>query len=104
MLTLQTSRLTIRKFTPDDAEFVFALLNSPGWLQFIGNRDIDSIETAKAYIQDKIIANYIEGMGAYACILKESGQPVGLVSFYKRDFLDYPDVGFAFLPEYEGKG
>jgi RimJ/RimL family protein N-acetyltransferase len=30
--------------------------------------------------------------------------PVGLISFIKRKYLDHFDIGFAFLPEYNGQG
>ncbi|HAK10826.1 MAG TPA: GNAT family N-acetyltransferase, partial [Chitinophagaceae bacterium] len=30
--------------------------------------------------------------------------PIGVISFLKRDYLEFFDIGFAFLPEYHGKG
>ena len=30
--------------------------------------------------------------------------PVGIISFLKRTYLEHFDIGFAFLPEYGGKG
>jgi RimJ/RimL family protein N-acetyltransferase len=35
---------------------------------------------------------------------KESGKPAGICGLLKRDYLEDPDIGFAFLPEYRGKG
>ena len=38
MQTLSTARLRLRPFTEDDADFILALLNDPGWLRFIGDK------------------------------------------------------------------
>jgi RimJ/RimL family protein N-acetyltransferase len=35
---------------------------------------------------------------------KDKQEPIGVVTWVKRDFLPSPDIGFALLPEYEGKG
>ncbi len=37
---LQTDRLRIRPFRVSDAPFILALLNTPGWLQYIGDRGV----------------------------------------------------------------
>lgn len=37
MLILETPRLQLLEFELSDAEFVFTLLNSPKWIQFIGD-------------------------------------------------------------------
>jgi len=44
------------------------------------------------------------GFGLYHVGLKEDGRPVGICGLIKRDSLEDVDVGFAFLPEYWGKG
>ena len=31
-------------------------------------------------------------------------EPIGIITFIQRDYLDFPDLGFAFLPESSGKG
>ncbi|QES90959.1 GNAT family N-acetyltransferase [Rhizosphaericola mali] len=37
-------------------------------------------------------------------MLKETNQPIGMCGITKRDFLEYPDLGFAFLDEFTGNG
>jgi RimJ/RimL family protein N-acetyltransferase len=37
-------------------------------------------------------------------MLRTGKIPIGICGFAKRDYLDDPDLGFAFLPEYEGFG
>lgn len=104
MLIFSTQRLLIRHFELTDAAFIFELLNSPAWLQFIGNRNIDSIATAENYLQKRLIANYQQGFGMYAVETKAEQIPIGMCGFIKREELPQPDIGFAFLPAYEGKG
>ncbi len=100
-----TGRLWIRKICKQNAEFIIELLNSPGWLQYIGDRGVKNDEQAVAYILNGPIKSYTEhGYGLYLVEEKESGLPMGLCGLLKRDTLDYPDLGFAFLPEYMGKG
>lgn len=100
----ETQRLSIRHFELTDASFIFELLNSPAWLQFIGNRNIDSIAAAENHLQKRLIANYQQGFGMYAVETKDTQTLIGMCGFIKREELPMPDIGFAFLPAYEGRG
>ena len=105
MIIFETTRLTIRAFDELDAPFIFKLLNSPGWLQFIGDRNIKTEEDARLYIIEKLVANYAkQGFGFYAVVEKTNQKAVGMVGIIKRDGLENIDIGFAFLPEFEGLG
>ncbi len=100
-----TRRLLLREFTLDDAPFFLQLVNSPGWLEFIGDRQVRTVEDAENYLRDRNIKSYAEnGFGFWPVILKETGQPIGTCGLIQRDFLDHVDIGFAFLPEFFGKG
>jgi len=100
-----TKRIRLDRASTTDAPFFFQLMNSPGWLQFIGDRGIISEELAANYIKKNIIKSYEDhGFGLYKMSLNENEIPIGICGFLKRDYLDYADIGFAILPEYEGKG
>ena len=100
-----TERLVLRQVNINDADFILDLLNSKGWLQFIGDRNVRSLPDAEKYIADRIIKSYIDhGLGLYLVELKTSGTAIGLCGLIKRDTLDDIDIGFAFLPEYNGFG
>ena len=96
-----TQRLSLDKLTLNDAEFILELVNTPGWLQFIGDRNIHSVADATAYIQ-KIIDN--ANISYWVVRQKEDQTATGVITFIKRDYLDYHDIGFAFLPAYAGQG
>lgn len=90
--------------TIDDAPFVYALLNSPLWLKFIGDRGVHSLEDAKKQIQEKYLPGYENGLGNFLVEEKATGRSVGSCGLYRRDNLDFPDIGFAFLPDFLQKG
>lgn len=100
----QTGRLYLRKISILDAPFFFELLNSPSWLEFIGDRGVDSVEKAEAYIENNYLPSYKNGLGNFLVTLSSSHLPIGSCGLFKRENLEFPDIGFAFLPEYVGKG
>jgi [ribosomal protein S5]-alanine N-acetyltransferase len=102
---LETSRLILRRFTLDDAAFAMELVNDPAWIANIGERNVHSLEDARAYLEKGALAMYErEGFGLYAVVLKSSGATVGMCGLVKRAGLDDVDIGFAFLPGYRGHG
>jgi len=71
---LQTQRLTVRHFDRADAPFILELLNEPSWLQYIGDKDIKTLDDAERYIQDVLLAMYARlGFGLYLVEATESG-------------------------------
>lgn len=101
-----TERLHIEELNTNDAPFILELLNTPNWLKFIGDRNINSIEAAENYITNNHIKSYLENnFGFYKLLLKsENLKPIGCCGLIKRPELEGVDIGFAFLPEYEGRG
>jgi RimJ/RimL family protein N-acetyltransferase len=101
----ETERLVIKQATLNDSNFFFRLLNSPNWIEFIGDRGIKTEEDARTYIRNSLIDSYEKrGYGLYKMCLRENEVPIGICGFLKRDYLENVDIGFAVLPEYEGKG
>lgn len=103
--SLETTHLRLRQFTRTDAPFILELLNSPGWLQFIGDRNVKTEQQAVQYLENGPIASYaLHGWGLGLVELKEDNTPVGMCGILKRPTLEHPELGFAFLPDYGGKG
>ncbi len=101
----QTDRLTIEEASTDDAPFFYELLNSPGWIRYIGDRGIKTQADAESYIRNSLIKSYkTHGYGLYKITRKDTGVAIGICGLLKRNYLDHPDIGFAILPAYEGKG
>lgn len=97
----RTSRLILTKLTLRDAPFLFDLLNSEGWIKFIGDRKIKTIEDALDYTQ-KVIGD--PNIVYWVVKLRSEKLSAGLISFIKRDYLTHHDLGFAFLPSFSNRG
>jgi len=102
---LETERLALREFTTDDAEFVCALLNEPGFLRFIGDRRVRTTDEARAYIETALVSSYARhGYGPYRVLLRPAAEPLGLCGLFRKDWLDAPDLGYAFLARHASRG
>ncbi len=103
---LQTDRLILREITVDDAAFMIGLLNQPSFIKYIGDRGVRDLDGAREFIENKYRQSYREhGYGLYMIELKDAGMtPIGMCGFVRRDTLPAPDIGFALLPQFEGKG
>ena len=105
METIESERLFLRPLTLEDSEFILRLLNTDGFIKYIGDRNVRTIEQANDYLLNGPLKSYeTNGFGLNLVELKTNQAPVGMCGLLKRDYLDHPDIGFAFLPEYTGKG
>jgi len=105
MHIFETDRLLISRFTLKDASFVLKLVNEPSWIRFIGDRNIRTIDDAKDYLKNGPMKSYKQfGFGLYLVKLKADSTPIGMCGLLRRDTLDAVDIGFAFMPQYTGKG
>lgn len=105
MNILETEHLFLREFTEADTDFIIKLLNTPGWLEFIGDRNVRTTEEAAGYLLNGPIRSYREnGFGLCMVVHKDDNIPIGMCGLIRRDSLDHVDIGFALMPEYAGKG
>lgn len=105
MKILETERLVLQELSIDDAEFILTLLNTPAWLEYIGDKNVRTIEDAVNYLENGPIKSYKEnGFGLWLILLKNSSTPIGMCGLVKRESLDDIDIGFALLPEYSKLG
>lgn len=101
MNSLHTDRLSLYALELSEAGFIFELVNSEGWIRFIGDRNIRNVDYAKEYIKN-ILNN--PSIMYWVVKLKDTGSSIGIITFIKREYLDHQDIGFAFLPAAEKKG
>jgi RimJ/RimL family protein N-acetyltransferase len=107
MLILETERLRLRWLTDTatDADFLRALLNDPGWLANIGERNVRTRRQARAWIATRHTATYGRlGFGFWGVERRSDGRLVGMCGLIKRDTLMQADVGYALMPEFRGQG
>lgn len=107
---LSTPRLLIRSFTLADAPFIVELLNDPGWLRHIGDRQVRTLEQARNYLRaGPLAAARRQGFALWA-VQRHPGDgeprpaPLGMCGLVRRAGLDDVDLGYAFLPAARGQG
>lgn len=106
-VVIQTERLRLRHLRADDhdAAGMLALLNDPGFIRFIADRGVRSLEQARQYIADGALVSYAEhGYGMFALERLADGAWMGNVGLIKRAALPCTDIGYALLPRYAGQG
>lgn len=102
---IQTARLELRLTSLEDAAFILALLNTPKWIQNIGDRQVTTLQAAKKYIQERMLPQVERlGFGNFTLVRTEDGKKVGTCGLYDREGLEGVDIGFALLPAYERMG
>jgi [ribosomal protein S5]-alanine N-acetyltransferase len=105
MCPFETERLRLDDFVLDDAGFILELLNEPDFIKNIADKGVRDIAGAEAYLRDGPLAMYAKhGHGLYKVSLKQSGEAIGMCGLIRRDTLDYPDLGYAFLQRHGGRG
>ncbi len=104
-MIIETSRLRLRHVTNHDASFILALVNDPDWLQHIGDRGVRTLDDARTFIADGPMASYEKhGYGLWLMELLGDCAPIGLCGLLNREYLQYPDLGYALLPDFRGQG
>lgn len=105
MIILKTERLQLRRMTLDDADFIIELLNSPKWIRFIGKREVDTMDQARAYLKERVLPNYDSlGFGFYIVERMFDMSRVGNCGLTLRTGMEHADIGYSLLPQFEGKG
>lgn len=104
MRVIQTRRLELRELNFDDAAFILELLNEGDFIRFIGDKGVRTLQDARDYIRSGPMDSYARnGFGLYATCFRD-GTPIGICGLVKRDGLNDPDVGFAFLARHRSLG
>lgn len=103
--SIETDRLLLKAIDESDAAFECELLNTPKFIAFIGDRNVRTTEEAAVYIKEKMIPQYERlGYGNYVVVRKGDNAKLGTCGLFDREGLEGIDIGFAFLPQYEGHG
>ena len=105
MVVVETTRLRLRRFTLDDAEFVLELVNEPSFVENIADKGLRTLDDARRFIlEGSWTCQEKKGYGQFVVELRDSGEAVGICGLLYRDSLGLTDIGFAFLPEHWGRG
>lgn len=101
----ETERLIIREFTFSDVDFIIRLLNEESFIRYIADKNVRTHADAVNYLTNGPILSYQKyGYGLNMVQLKGEETPIGMCGLLKRAELQHPDLGYAFIPEFCGKG
>jgi RimJ/RimL family protein N-acetyltransferase len=101
---LSTERLTLSQLEPDDAPFVLELLTSRGFKENIGDRGVRDLDGARGYIERQRESYAEHGYGLWRADITGAGESAGICGLVQREGLEHPDVGYAFLERFWGRG
>jgi RimJ/RimL family protein N-acetyltransferase len=102
-MLLKSERISVRDMQASDADFMLELLNSQGFINNVGDRQLRTT----AQVIDKINTAYTTdypNYGLYTVVDNQTNALIGTVSYLKREHLAHDDIGYAFLPQFFGKG
>jgi RimJ/RimL family protein N-acetyltransferase len=102
MNLVETARLQLRMFGPDDLKNLTSLFLDPGVNRYVGNGEPGTREDAERAL--KSIADHWQkhGFGRWAVVDKNSKSFLGIGGL--RSLFGTPEVVYHFLPAYWGKG
>lgn len=101
----ESSRLRLRELHAGDAGAMLALLNDPDFIAYIGDRGVRDEAQARAYLEAGPLAGYrAHGYSLWAVEALPGGEFAGVCGLICRDTLPDPDIGYAFLPAWRGRG
>ena len=103
-IILETERLVLRTFTPEDAQMFYDLCRDPKVLEFVGEKPLNSEEEALKVLTEKILEKQYaqHGYGRWAVHIKKNGLFIGWCGL-KNDN-DEVDLGYRFKKKFWGKG
>lgn len=100
---IQTARLALRPFAPEDAPYLFELNNDPEVIKYTGDSPFESQQAALEFIlQYDQYQRY--GMGRWTVLDKATGDYLGWCGLKYIPSLDEVDVGYRFMKKHWGKG
>ncbi len=103
--TLETDRLILSATDYNDTDFLIELTNTESYKKFIGYRKLHTERAARKYIRERVFRQFRSyGFCNFTVSRKEDGRKIGTCGLYHRTEHELFDLGFAFLPEFEGHG
>lgn len=99
---LSTARLTLRRFTPDDLDALFAIYRDRQANRFLPWFPAETAADAARFLESHYLSVYRQPAGyAYALCRKADNIPIGYI---KAEVSPPYDLGYGLLPAFWGKG
>ena len=102
MSLIETARLRLRMFSPEDLDNLTALILDPDVMRYVGNGTPGTIEETNNALQSIIKHWETHGFGRWAAVDKETDEFVGFGGL--RSLLGTPEVVYHFARAWWGRG
>ena len=99
MKTIETTRLLLREWRPDDAEAMVAYARSPLVGPAAGWKPHESIDETREYLQ-----HTSEKGDTWALVLKSENRVIGSVGLHDKGIPAAREIGYVMHPDYWGNG
>ena len=102
--TIETPRLALRGFTPEDAPFAISLWNDPVTGRWLSDPALEAIPDIEAYTKS------VEGLGDsldcchLVAVDRATGQRIGTCSFVPENGGRSYDIAYAVHPDFQRQG
>lgn len=102
-IVIQTPRLLLREFIPEDATHMFLLNSDEEVIRFTGDKALKNVDEARTMIEN--YDQYIKyGFGRWTVSLESSQEYLGWCGLSYNESSKETDLGFRFLRQHWGKG
>ena len=105
MAPIETDRLILRPFVPDDAAAFQRLNADPLVRRYTYDSPMETLDDARRVLTEAPLADYAKhGYGRVACVLKDTGELIGFSGLKYLSDMGETDIGYRFLRAHWGKG
>lgn len=101
---LETERLILRKFTPDDLDALIDLRSDEEVIRYIGGRRLQNAEAIAKRLKFYIECYEKYGFGMCAMIWKETGEIIGWSGLQPLEETGETEVGYGMIRRFWGRG
>jgi len=106
---IETERLILREFRPEDAEGIFRLDSDPRVMLYLGNKTISGMNEAEDIVAGVRKQYEDHGIGRWVVMERSSGNFIGwsglkFITYTENNQTNFHDVGYRLLPGYWGRG
>jgi RimJ/RimL family protein N-acetyltransferase len=102
---IDTGRLVLRRFVPDDLDAFYELGSRPEIIRYAQSAPIASRDAALEFMKAAPFHDYATlGYGRFACVWKPTGAVIGFSGIKFVPEINDNELGYRFLPEFWGMG
>jgi len=102
---LETERLVLRLFTPDDVQAMYDLNSDPEVVRYAEAAPVRDLQEAREKLESGPLADYVKyGYGRFAVEDRETGKVIGFCGIKYIPAIGLPEIGYRLMRSYWGRG